>query len=204
MLAPFIAALMLTAGQAATQSPEPQTIGPEQLKAAIDRLGAFDAYAQDPRVREAFVKLVLSGQNLFRSAVIEAAGDYHVAAAFDSLMQVAKIDGPLQEDAVLALGKLGDKRALEVLAGLQRTAPRVRQPAIAAAICLLGINCGSHQGYLVETLTFAVKNLGYQDLLRAAARGLGALAATGHEDAAAVLIETGAPARDPARAPIAL
>ena len=43
MLAPFIAALMLTAGQAATQSPEPQTIGPEQLKAAIDRLGAFDA-----------------------------------------------------------------------------------------------------------------------------------------------------------------
>ena len=311
MLAPFIAALMLTAGQATTQSPEPQTIGPEQLKAAIDRLGAFDAkertassrtvrrapaaqavpalmravqqhpdqyvrfralvvlsgfndprtrdvmarvlddrndrlrtvayayfehspepsivprllqaldteegefvrpaltralaaYAQDPRVRDAFVKLVLSGQNLFRSAVIEAAGDYHVAAAFDSLMQVAKIDGPLQEDAVLALGKLGDKRALEVLAGLQRTAPRVRQPAIAAAICLLGINCGSHQGYLVETLTFAVKNLGYQDLLRAAARGLGALAATGHEDAAAVLIETGAPARDPARAPIAL
>src|SRR5438067_1853456 len=113
MLAPFIAALMLTAGQAATQSPEPQTIGPEQLKALDTEEGEFvrpaltralAAYAQDPRVRDAFVKLVLSGQNLFRSAVIEAAGDYHVAAAFDSLMQVAKIDGPLQEDAVLALG----------------------------------------------------------------------------------------------------
>ena len=46
---------------------------------------------------------------------------------------------------MLALGKIGDKRALAVLAALQRTAPKTSQPAIAAAICLLGVNCESHQ-----------------------------------------------------------
>ena len=119
-------------------------------------------------------------------------------------MNVAKLDGPLQEDAVLALGKVGDKRALEVLAALQRTAPRVRQPAIASAICLLGINCASHQKFVVDTLTFAMRNPGFQDLLRAAARALGTLAAAGREDAAATLVDLGAPARDPERSPMAL
>ena len=72
----------------------------------------------------------------------------------------------------LALGKIGDKRALETLAALQRTAPKATQPAIAAAICLLGTNCESHQHFLVETLRFADKNAGFQDLLRNAAAGL--------------------------------
>jgi HEAT repeat protein len=194
------------------QHPDPAIL-PRLLKALETEEGEFvrpaltralAAQAQDVRARDALVKLVMSGQDLFRSAVIEAVGDYHVVAAFDALMQVAKQDGPLQEDAVFALGKLGDKRALDVLAGLQRTAPRVRQPAIAAAICLLGVNCSSHEGYLVETLAFAVKNIGFQDLLRASARGLGALGVSGREDAVTVLVDTGTPARDPARAPIAL
>jgi HEAT repeat protein len=174
----------------------------EFVRPALTR--ALAAYGTDPAVRAAMAGLVMRGQDLFRSAVIEALGDYHAAYAVGPLMDVAKQDGPLQEDAVLALGKLGDKRALEVLEGLQRTAPRVRQPAIASAICLLGINCASHQKYVVDTLTFASKNLGFQDLLRAAARGLGALAAAGREDAAAALIAAGTSARDPARSPIAL
>ena len=51
----------------------------------------------------------------------------------------------------------------------------VRQPAIAAAICLLGVNCASHEHYLIETLKFADQNPGFQELLRGAATGLGAL-----------------------------
>ena len=51
-------------------------------------------------------------------------------------MDVARLDGPLQDDAVLAIGRIGDKRGLLVLADLQR-APRNLQPSIAAAICLL-------------------------------------------------------------------
>ena len=63
---------------------------------------------------------------------------------FDALIAVATLDGPLQDDAVLALGKIGDKRAL---GDARRSAAHARraqtQPSIAAAICLLGVNCAS-------------------------------------------------------------
>ena len=91
-----------------------------------------------------------------------------------------------------------------MLADAQRTAPRNLQPSIAAAICLLGSNCGSHVTYLTRTLEFAIANPGYQELLRAAAGGLSALAIAGNEEAAAVLFERGGPTRDPERAAIAL
>jgi hypothetical protein len=122
----------------------------------------------------------------------------------DALLAVAKLDGPLQDDAALSLGKIGDKRALEILATIQRTAPRTTQPSIAAAICLLGINCTSHENYLSETLKFSDKNIGFQELLRSTAAGLGAIAVSGHPEAVDILVEVGIPSRDPARAPIAL
>ena len=78
-------------------------------------------------------------------------------------MDVARLDGPLQDDAVLAIGRIGDKRGLLVLADLQRAAPRNLQPSIAAAICLPESNCSSHLGYLTETLRFAIANPGYQE-----------------------------------------
>lgn len=174
----------------------------EFVRPALTR--ALAAYGADPQVRSVLSGLVLRGQDLFRGAVIEALGDYRATYALAPLLDVAKLDGPLQEDAVLALGKLGDKRALEMLASLQKSAPRLRQPAIAAAICLLGINCQSHQKFVVDTLTFAAQNVGFQDLLRAAARALGALAAAGCQDAAGALLDLGVPARDPERSPIAL
>ena len=151
------------------------------------------------------VRDVSRGEDFFRSAVIEALGDYKAAYAFDAITAVARIDGPLQDDAALALGKIGDKRALETLAALQRSASRQTQPSIAAAICLLGVNCESHETYLVETLKFADKNAGFQELLRGAAAGLGALAVAGHEEAVTALFDIGIPARDDStRAPVAL
>jgi HEAT repeat protein len=119
-------------------------------------------------------------------------------------MDVARLDGPLQDDAVLAIGRIGDKRGLLVLADLQRNAPRNLQPSIAAAICLLGSNCSSHVGFLTESLRFAIANPGYQELLRAAAGGLSAVAVAGNPEAAATLFERGGPTRDPERAAIAL
>src|SRR5262249_55558264 len=124
----------------------------------VRALAAQAAATQDPRVQQLLIRDTSRGEDFFRSAVIEALGDYKAVYAFDAIAAVAKLDGPLQDDAALALGKIGDKRALEVLAGLQRTAPRPAQPSIAAAICLLGINCSSHERYLVETLKFADKN----------------------------------------------
>src|SRR5438094_2857352 len=113
-------------------------------------------------VRKALVAEVGRGEDFFRSAVIEALGDYKAAYAYDAILAVAKLDGPLQDDAALALGKIGDKRALETLAALQRSAPRQAQPSIAAAICLLGINCETHENFMVESLKFADRNIGFQ------------------------------------------
>ena len=174
----------------------------EFVRPALTR--AIAAHGTEAKARETMTGLVMRGQDFFRSGVIEAIGDYKGAYAFTQLTEVAKLDGPLQDDAVLALGKIGDKRALETFASLQRSAPRTSQPAIATAICLLGVNCSSHQGYLTETLAFAIKNPGFQDLLRGAASGLATLAVAGNEDAARTLIDVGTPTEDPARAAIAL
>jgi HEAT repeat protein len=165
---------------------------------------ALAAVGDDVRVRQALLREVTRGQDFFRSAVIEALGDYKAQYALDAMTGVAKLEGPLQDDAALALGKIGDKRALETLAAIQRTAPRPTQPSIAAAICLLGINCESHVGYLVDALKFADKNEGFQELLRGAASGLGALAVAGRIEAAQALVDLGVPAKDPTRAPVAL
>jgi HEAT repeat protein len=165
---------------------------------------ALAAQGNDPRVRETLLQEVGRGQDYFRSAVIEALGDYHASYALEPLLQIARLGGPLQIDAVIALGKLKDQRALETLATLQRSAPRETQPAIAAAICLLGINCDAHLGFLIETLKFADKNPGYQALLRNTVAGLVALANSGSAQALRALVDVGIPSTDPPRAPMAL
>jgi HEAT repeat protein len=175
--------------------------------ALVRALAAVAAVSQGDditRARQALLREVSRGEDFFRSAVIEALGDYKAPYAVDALSAVAKLDGPLQDDAALALGKIGDKRALETLAAIQRTAPRPAQPLIATAICLLGVNCESHRGYLIDTLKFSDKNPGFQELLRGAAAGLGALAVAGQIEAAQALVDLGVPSKDPTRAPISL
>ena len=174
----------------------------EFVRPALTR--ALAAYGDEPAVQKALTALVMRGQDLYRSAVIEALGDYKAAYAFAPIAEVSKTDGPLQEDAILALGKIGDKRALTVLQDLQRTAPRSRQPAVAASICLLGVNCESHQKFVIETMTFAAANIGFQDLVRGSVKALAALAVAGREDAMTALLDTAISSRDPARSPLAL
>jgi HEAT repeat protein len=165
---------------------------------------ALAAHAQDPRVQKTLLVEVDRGQDFFRSGVIEAMGDFHAAYAVAPLMNIARLTGPLQADAVIALGKLKDPKAMETLAALQRTATRELQPPIAAAICLLGVNCDAHLPFLVDTLKFADKNPGHQPLLRNAVAGLVALATSGNAQALGALVETGMQAVDPPRAPMAL
>ena len=185
-----------------------------QLLKALDReesefvrpalVRALAAQGTDPRVRETLLVEVGRGQDFFRSAVIEALGDYRAAYAVEPLTTIARQAGPLQVDAVIALGKLKDPRAMETLAALQRSAPRESQPTIAAAICLLGVNCDSHSRYLVETLQFAEKNPGYQELLRNTVSALVALANSGNAQALTALFDVGIASVDPPRAPMAL
>ena len=159
---------------------------------------------QGTRVRAALTREAGRGQDFFRTAVIEALGDFKAKYAYDTLVGIVGLDGPLQNDTAIALGKIGDQRALNVLANLQRSAPKPSQPYIAAGICLLGVNCETHEKFLVETLSYADTNPGYQAYLRAAAAGLAAVAIAGHGEAAESLFTVGIPSRDPTRAPVSL
>ncbi len=165
---------------------------------------ALAAVNADPRARAAIALLITSGEDFFRGEVIQALGDYKAAWATPAILAVAKLDGPLQDDAVLALGKIGEGSALPTLAELQKQVARERLPPIAAAICMLGINCEGHHKYLDDTLTFAASTPGFQVLLRAAADALSAFAARGDQAAFKSLMDTGIAAGDQARAPIAL
>jgi HEAT repeat protein len=165
---------------------------------------ALAALGADPAVQKVLVREANRGQDFFRGTVIEALGDHKATYAIPALTAIARLDGPLQDEAVVTLGLIGDKRALETIAPLQRTAPRERQPALACAICLLGVNCDSHERFLIETLRFTVTNMGFQDLARSASRGLGELAKRGRTDAWDALVAIGVPSVDPIRAPIAI
>ncbi len=174
----------------------------EFVRPALAR--ALAAHGADPKVRAALTRDVTRGQDFFRSTVIEALGDYKASYATKAIAGVATLEGPLQDDAALALGKIGDKSQIALLARLQQSAPRETQPAVAAAICLLGSNCDVHRGYLVKILAFTDKIPGYQELLRGAAAGLATLAERGDGEALSALVDAGIPAQDTTRAPIAL
>ena len=165
---------------------------------------ALAAIPKDLKIIDVLMRDAMRGVDYFRSTVIEAIGDYKVTMAMPRLVEVAKIDGPLQDDAITAIGKIGDKNQLGTLAALQQSAPKETQPAVAAAICLMGVNCSAHVGYLEKTLAFADTYPGYQDLLRGAAAGLGNIARQGHEEALRILFDVGIPSQDPVRAPVTL
>jgi HEAT repeat protein len=190
---------------------------PEMLPVLLDRLTkersefvrpaltrALAAHGADPRVRAALVPLIARGEDFFRGALIEAIGEYDGKYAVAEIAEVAKLDGPLQDDAITALGRIGDASQAPLLASLQKSAPRSVQPGISAALCLMGLNCAGQEDFLRKTLAVAVKDTSYQDVLRGAAHAWGVLAARGRPGALDVLFDAGIPTVDPARAPIAL
>jgi HEAT repeat protein len=173
----------------------------------VRALAALGSVTDDVRIHETLIRDAGRGQDFFRSVVIEALGDYRAQYAFDALMSIARIEGPLQSDTAIALGKIGDKRAIDGLSSLQRTAPKALQPHVAAGLCLLDVNCPAQQQLLTETLKFADRNPGYQDRLRASAGALAQLAmfhASAEREAIDVLFDVGTPAGESTRAPVSL
>ena len=104
------------------------------------------------------------------------------------------------------LGKLGDKRAIETLGA----DPAYRLAADAAgdctaAICLLGINCESHENFLSESLEVRREDHGVPGTpprrgLRTRARSASPAARKPRNACSTV----GIPSSDPTRAPVAL
>jgi HEAT repeat protein len=167
-------------------------------------LRALAAFGDDPRARDAIIPLILRGQDDFRGALIDALGDYKATYAVATIADVAKLDGPIQDDAVTALGKIGAESAHAGLAELQRSGPRDVQPSVAAALCLLGSNCASNEDFLKKSLVFGATNDGSQPMLRGASHALAVLAVRNNAGAMTMLLDSGVPAKDPARATIAL
>src|SRR4051812_26265710 len=71
-----------------------QALGREQaefVRPALIR--ALAAAGTDPRVQAPLTREALRGEDFFRSAVIEALGDYKAQYAFGTLVGIAKLDG---------------------------------------------------------------------------------------------------------------
>lgn len=159
----------------------------------------------DPAVRAKLGRLVMSGEDFFRGEVIQALGDYRARWAAADILEIAKLDGPLQDDAVLAVGKMDPGGvALRTLADLQKSVPRDRQPAIAAAVCLMGTNCEGQRKFLADSLKYAASTSAAQPLLRSTSQALAALAGRGDRAAFEILFQNAVGASDTAEAPIAL
>jgi hypothetical protein len=139
---------------------------------------AVAALPSNDAVHRALVTEISRGFDFFRSAVIDALGDYRATYAIDAISGVALTDGPLQDDAVLALGRIGDRRALVTLSMLTNTSVDVAA-ALQAAQCMLGDTCAPR----IEWLTMTARSSSVRpEAIRAAVAALGAIA---HQDAAA-------------------
>lgn len=150
---------------------------------------ALSAYPDDPRAREVLRPLVLRGEDQFRGSVITALGEHGGVYALKEIITVAGLDGPLQDDAVTAIGRLGDPASRSVVAGLQKSASPDLQPTVSAALCLLKTDCPARVKYVIDTTRFAMANDEQLPLLRAGAHALAVLAQAGHDDAFAALVD---------------
>ena len=95
---PAMAAKML----AALEKEEGEFVRPALVR-------ALAAIHKEPGVAAVLIRDARRGVDFFRSTVIEAIGDYRIAAAAPTLIEISKLEGPLQDDAAIALGKIGDK-----------------------------------------------------------------------------------------------
>ncbi len=173
----------------------------EFVRPALTR--ALAAHGTDERVQKALIPLIERGEDLFRGALIEALGDHRAGYAVSAITEVAKREGPLQDDAITALGKIGNASVRPTLAALQKSAPEEVQPTLSAAFCLLKIDCDRQEAFLKEAWQFALKADDIA-LVRGVAHALGMLAASGQPWALTSLVDAGIAADDPQRETIAL
>lgn len=147
-------------------------------------VGALAALGRDPQVQKALVPEVARGLDFFRAAVIDALGRHRATYAVDAIATVSTFEGPLQDDAVLALGRIGDRRGLAAVnAVTSRSADVIL--AIRAARCLLGDDCPGH----IKAMTDAASAPNAAGaVVRAATTALSATAAGGRTEALDALL----------------
>jgi HEAT repeat protein len=175
-----------------------QTEGAEFVRPAL--IKALAVVGTTTEVQRALIAEIGRGLDFFRSAVIEALGDKRTSYALDPIAAIAKVDGPLQDDAVIALGKIGDRRAVSTLNSIEKPGPDLTT-SLHAAICLLGDDCPGHIKALSETIS-RVREPAQN--VRAAASALATIAANGSEAATSALLAASPDADDLVRQQVAV
>ena len=163
---------------------------------------AVAAHDDNAAVRARLIADIDRGEDFFRGGVIEALADRRAEYALDPLMRIVAEPGPLQDDALLALTRIGDPRALGSVAALQGRDAQM-EPMVSAAAAVLGLDRDEHFQFVSESLRFAAAG-GDADVVRSAAAGLGALAARGDAGAVETLFDVGVDADQGPREAIAL
>ena len=145
---------------------------------------ALAAHADTPAIQRALVAEAGRGFDFFRSAVIGVFGEKRATYAVNAIIPMVSLDGPLQDDAILALGRIGDRTAVPALASLTKVPPEAT-PALQAAQCLLGDKCEERIAWLAQAARTETRPI----VLRASIATLGVLAAAGHAPAVDALFD---------------
>ena len=174
------------------RNPDPRSI--PNLLAALESeqaefvrpalIRALAAHGENEAVRRALLIEAGRGLDFFRSAVIETLGDHRAAYAVKTLIPIIDLDGPLQDDAILALGRIGDRAALPALVSLTKV-PAETEPSLQAAQCLLGDKCEERIAWLVQAARAETRAA----VSRAAVSILGVMATEGHSAAIDALFD---------------
>lgn len=132
---------------AATLVASLQTEESEFVRPAL--VGALAALGSDPAVQRAMTGEIGRGFDFFRSAVIDALGRHRAVYAVDGIAATSQLEGPLQDDAVLALGRIGGTRATTALNEFTSGTPEATQ-MMHGVRCLIGEMCAQHIAALVS------------------------------------------------------
>lgn len=160
-----------------------QTETAEFVRPAL--VGALAALGDDPQVQRALLPEVTRGLDFFRSAVIDALGRHRAAYAVEAIAGVTGVEGPLQDDAILALGRIGGPAATAALGGIKGS-PEIML-TVRAAQCLSGAGCDAQVKLLTDTASAA----GTAATVRAAVSALAAIGAGGNNGALSALASMG-------------
>jgi HEAT repeat protein len=145
---------------------------------------ALAAHADNAMVQRALIAEAGRGLDFFRSAVIGVLGEQRARYALNAIIPIVSLDGPLQDDAILALGRIGDRAAVPALASLTKVPPEA-EPSLQGAQCLLGDKCEERIAWLAQAARTETRPV----VFRASVAILGVLAAAGHSSAVDALFE---------------
>lgn len=161
-------------------------------------VSALATLGDDARVQRALLGEIGRGMDFFRGAVIEALGRRRAAYAVDGIAAVARLQGPLQDDAVIALGRIGGAKALAALKALPESPTPALALTLRSAQCMAGEACEPALKAIVEAVTAPAASAA---VVRAGLSGLTAVAGSGHQPAMGALVsvaERGGVVRDQA------